>query len=88
MKEDIELSIVLKEGVIDIRLEPDDENESLYHATILYPSTVEGNSRSEIFCYDMKTHPNGVLEFVYSDEGIHPKIARLEDEINARLKEH
>lgn len=87
MREDIELSIDTKDGVIDIRFEPDQQDEMLYHATILYPSTIEGNSRSEIFCYDMKVaDKGGRMEFVYSDEGLHPKIAKLEDEINAQLK--
>lgn len=83
MQEVIEVSFDENGNTIDCRLEPmEDENGLYYTATILHATMVNGFPRSEIFCYDMvKDNTTGVFGFKMHEEGIHPKIQRLEDRI-------
>ncbi len=55
MEEAIEVSIESVDGVVDCRLEPQQEDEQplYFSVTILYPHMVDGFSRSEIYCYNM-----------------------------------
>lgn len=80
----IETSIATKDGIADCRIELQ-ENDT-YHITILYPNLVNGFSRSEIFCYDMRKKDDAEgYEFIYEEEGIHPKILKMEAEISAEI---
>ena len=93
MQEAIELSVESPDGIIDCRLEPELIDEVLtYSATILYPQNAGGYSRSDIYCYTMeKDAATGSYVFSYGDEGIHPKIKKLEAQlaqaINTQIKE-
>ena len=90
MNEDIELSIESPDGTIDCRLEPELNDDVLtYSATILYPQSAGSYSRSDIYCYNMVQEPESKdYTFAYGDEGIHPKIMKLEKDIAAAIKEH
>jgi hypothetical protein len=67
---------------------PEDDKE-YYTATILYPNTVNGFSRSEIFVYNLRQDQDGnSYSFQYGDEGIHPKIMKLEQDISDALLKH
>ena len=83
----IELSLESAEGVIDCRLELQEEEgvAPYYNVTILYPQVVNGYGRSEIYVHDMKANSDGSFYFEEGDKGLHPKIkkleARLSDEI-------
>ena len=82
MDEVIEISLESADGIIDCRLEPQRENGvPSYSVTILYPNVINGYSRSEIFCYNMRKQGN-VYVFDSNDDGIHPKIQRLEAQLS------
>lgn len=87
MEEVIELTLDAPEGVIDCRMELQQDGEVLsYSATVLYPTMVNGFSRSEIYCHTL--HFNAAQNrFLFSeDEEIHPKIRKLETQISAAIK--
>ncbi len=80
----IELSLESPDGIIDCRLEPQRNDGTLfYNATILYPHIVNGYSRSEIYCHDIRFEPEtGSYHFETGEDGIHPKIRKLEAQIS------
>ena len=84
MDEIIELAIDSPEGIIDCRIEPyRNDNELSYSATILYPNTVNGFSRSEIYCHNLRRGTkNGDYFFEAGENTIHPKIRKLETQIS------
>ena len=79
--ETIELALESPDGIIDCRLEPEDNNGASYAATILYPSTVAGYSRSDIFCHTLKRDAE-TGSYFFEDEDMHPKIKRLERQLS------
>jgi hypothetical protein len=84
----IELTVDSPDGVVDCRLDlvVPEEGEEYYTATILYPNTINGFSRSEIFVYDLKRDADGdSYSFQYGDEGIHPKIMKLEGQLSEAI---
>ena len=87
MQEAIEISIDSPDGIVDCRLEPETADAiPLYSATILYPNVVDGFSRSEIYCHNMRPDPEtGVYYFDDGEEGIHPKIKKLEAKLSAAI---
>ncbi len=86
MDEVIELTLDSPDGVIDCRLEPQtNEGELAYSATILYPHTVNGYSRSDIYCHTMRQDAN-TNSFVFeAGEEIHPKIRKLEEQLSEAI---
>ena len=84
MDEIIEMTFDSADGIIDCRLDPlRNENELFYSATILYPNTVNGFSRSEIYCHNLRrSTKNGGYIFEKGEEAIHPKIKKLETQIS------
>ena len=84
MNKTIEMSIESPDGIIDCQLEPERINGGLiYGATILYPNIVDGFSRSEIYCYNLKHDPETrSYHFDAGEEGIHPKVKKLEGKIS------
>jgi hypothetical protein len=87
MKEIIEISIDSEDGIIDCRLDLNrpEEGKPYYTVTILYPHIVNGFSRSEIYCYDMKKENGDTYSFSATEEGIHPKILKLEKQLSAAI---
>jgi len=87
MEEAIELTFESPEGVIDCRLEPvRNEDELSYSATILYPNTVNGFSRSEIYCHNLRRGTKmGDYYFETGADAILPKIKKLETQISKAI---
>ena len=87
MDEVIELTLESAEGIIDCRLEPQrNDTELSYTATILYPNTVDGFSRSEIYCHNMRRGTKmGDYYFESGEDPIHPKIKKLETQISKAI---
>ena len=85
MNETIELALESPDGMIDCRLEPQDNDGALYAATILYPSTAGGFNRSDIFCHDMKRDAETGSYFFEGSEDMHPKIVKLESQLSAAI---
>ena len=79
MDDIIEASIETPDGIADCNFEPL-ENDGLlyYNVTILYPNTVNGYSRPEVYCHNMYKDDAGHYHFDQMDENIHPKIKKLE----------
>ena len=87
MEDAIEFVIESPAGIIDCRLEPVLGDEELYYsATILYPGTVNGFSRSEIYCHDMRQDQAGNYRFDAAEEVL-PKIKILEAQLAAAIKD-
>jgi hypothetical protein len=85
MNETIELALESPDGIIDCRMEPQEDDGSSYEATILYPNTVGGNTRSDIFCHNL-TRDAATGSYVFEDSSdIHPKILRLESQLSAAI---
>ena len=86
MLEPIELALNSSQGIIDCRLEPQINDGVLsYSATILYPHTVNGFSRSEIYCHTLlQTEKSGDYFFEPGEE-IHPKIKKLEAQLSEAI---
>jgi hypothetical protein len=83
MDEVIELALDSRDGIIDCRLEPQRNDAGLFYAaTILYPNTVNGFSRSEIYCHNMLPAAGG---YSFEGEDIHPKIKKLEGQLSAAI---
>ena len=84
MDESIELILESPEGTIDCRLEPhQNETELSFSVTILYPNTVNGFSRSEIYCHNLRRGTKmGDYFFERGDSEIHPKIKKLETQLS------
>ncbi|MCW3124216.1 MAG: hypothetical protein JWQ38_3708, partial [Flavipsychrobacter sp.] len=81
MDEILEIGLDSPDGTIDCRLEPQRDNGILsYSATILYPGMINGYNRSEIFCYTM-VKQGSVWVFDTNEDGIHPKIQKLEEQL-------
>lgn len=88
MDEILELTLDTADGVADCRLEPQrNETELFYSATILYPHVVNGYSRSEIFCHDLRCVGASADYLFESGTDIHPKIKKLEAQISAAIKQ-
>ncbi len=86
MNELIELNIDTPDGLADCRLElQDNEGMYYYEATILYPHIINGFSRSEIYCYNFIPTGNGQYQIEETEDGIHPKIKRMEEMIAAAI---
>ena len=87
MDEVIELIFESPEGVIDCRLEPQrNEDELFYSATILYPNIVNGFSKSEIYCHNMRRGTKmGDYFFETGDDAIPQKIKKLEPQISKAI---
>ncbi len=87
MDEVIELAFESPEGVIDCRLEPLRNEAGLYYsATILYPNTVNGFSRSEIYCHDLvRDAKTGGYFFEAGENAVLPKIKKLEAAISKAI---
>jgi len=87
MDETLELAIESPEGIIDCMLEPQlNDTELFYNVTILYPNIVDGFSKSEVYCYNMRRESK--MGDYYFDEGevsIHPKIKKLETQISKAI---
>lgn len=81
MQEPIELALDSHDGIIDCRLEPQRNEAGVYYAaTILYPNTVNGYNRSEIYCHNLLPTAGG---YVFDDsDDLHPKIKRLEAQLS------
>jgi hypothetical protein len=77
MMRTIEISIETNDGVADCMIELDDDSCTV---TILYPNVVNGFSRSEVYTHDLVKDEEGLYRFS-SMEDIHPKIAKLEEQI-------
>lgn len=89
MNELIELNIDTPDGLADCRLElQDKEGRYYYEATILYPHIINGFSRSEIYCYNFIPTGKGQYQVEETEDGIHPKIKRMEDVIAAAIVAH
>lgn len=86
MNEVIELAIDSSDGIIDCRLEQEEnDGEVVYAATILYPCLAGGHSRSDIFCCNM-VYDARAAGYVFDDrEEIHPKIQALELQLSAAI---
>ncbi len=84
MEQPIELTFESAEGIIDCRLDPhQSENELSFSATILYPNTVNGFSRSEIYCHNLRRGTKqGDYFFEHGENPLHPKIKELETRIS------
>ncbi|MCD6012998.1 MAG: hypothetical protein K0Q79_2860 [Flavipsychrobacter sp.] len=83
MDEAIELALESADGIIDCRLEPQRNDAGLYYAaTILYPNTVNGYNRSEIYCHNMLRTAVG---YGFEEGEIHPKVKRLEGQLSAAI---
>jgi hypothetical protein len=84
MDEVIELVFESLEGIIDCRLEPVKNGSELsYSATILYPTVVNGYSRSEIYCHNLRRGTAmGDYFFEAGEDPLHPKIKKLETELS------
>ena len=87
MDETIELILESPEGVIDCRLEPlRNDAEITYSATILYPNTVNGFSRSEIYCHSLRRGTKmGDYFFETGEDAIPQKIKSLETQISKAI---
>ncbi len=86
MPEPIELAIDSPEGIIDCRLDPElNEGVLSYSATILYPHTVNGFSRSEIYCHTLLQAEKSGDYFFEPGEEIHPKIKKLEAQLSEAI---
>ena len=87
MDEIIELAFESEEGIIDCRLEPQRNGAELsYGATILYPSIVNGFSRSEIYCHNLRRGTKtGDYFFETGEDPIPPKIIKLETQISKAI---
>ncbi len=83
MEEVIELAIETPDGIADCRLELD-EDRGVYNVTVLYPHIVEGFSRPGIYTHDMKKE-NGSWYFEAGEDGVHPKIKKLEQALAAAI---
>ncbi len=83
----IELIIESPDGVVDCRLEPlRNDNELSYSATILYPNTVNGFSRSEIYCNHLRRGTKlGDYYFEAGADALPPKIKKLETQISKAI---
>ncbi len=80
--EEIEISLDSPDGVIDCKLELQNTDEALFYSvTILYPNVVNGYSRSEIFCYNMRQQGNAYV-FDMNEDGVHPKVQKLEAQLS------
>ena len=83
MDNSIELTLESPDGLVDCRLEAVEEDDTtLFSATILYPNIVNGYSRSEIYCHNMRYHAETGRYSFDADEDIHPKIMKLEKKIS------
>jgi hypothetical protein len=79
MDEIIELTLESPDGMVDCRLEPQRTGSELsYSATILYPNTVNGFSRSEIYCLNLRRGKTGSYFFEDGADEVLPKIKKLE----------
>ena len=88
MEEVIELALESPDGIIDCRLEPQTNDGTLtYSATILYPHTVNGFSRSEIYCHTMQLDARSNSYVFDAGEEIHPKISKLETQLSAAIRD-
>jgi len=90
MDEIIELTLESADGIVDCRLEPHgNETEVSYSATILYPGTTNGYSKSEIYCHNLRRGTKmGDYYFETGESDIHPKIKKLETQLsNAIVRE-
>ena len=88
MQPPIELSLDSPSGLIDIRIDPDTEDDrpASYSVTILYPNMAAGISRSDIFVHTMLVDPStGAFHFLDDEKGIHPKVRAVEAEISAAI---
>ena len=88
MDEILELTLDTDDGIADCRLEPQrNDTELFYSATILYPHVVNGYSRSEIFCHDLRR--TGYSDEYLFEHGtdIHPKIKKLETQLSDAIKQ-
>lgn len=86
MVEVLELALESVDGIVDCRLQPVHNEEGLvYEATILYPHIVNGFSRSEIYCHDLRRMADGNYHFIEDDLPVHPKIRNLEEKISAAI---
>ena len=83
MEEVIEVAIETPDGVADCRLELN-EDSGTYNVTVLYPHIVEGFSRPGIYTYDMKEE-NGSWYFEAGEDGVHPKISKMEQALSAAI---
>ena len=84
MDETIELTLESPDGLVDCRLEPQRTESGLsYSVTILYPNTVNGFSRSEIYCVNMRRDKSGSYVFEPGDDEVLPKIKKLEVQVSA-----
>ncbi len=87
MHEPIELAISSPDGIIDCRLEPEqDTGVQRYEATILYPAIVNGYSRSEIYCYKLVFDPNTRTYVFDRNEDILPKVGKLEHQLSDAIQ--
>jgi hypothetical protein len=84
MVEVIEAALTAPGGIADCRLEWDpDSTPPCYDATILYPTVVNGYSRSEIYCHRMVRDVAGdAWVFGTALDGIVPKIQALQQQIS------
>lgn len=73
----IETSIETPDGVADCMIELEEDR---CNVTILYPNVINGFSRSEVYSHDLIKNENGKYGFDRTQD-IHPKIARLEEQI-------
>lgn len=80
MEEIIEVAIETQDGIADCRLELNADSGT-YNVTVLYPHMVEGFSRPGIYTYDMKKE-NGSWHFEAGEDGVHPKISKMEQAIS------
>ena len=86
MNEPIELTFESPDGLVDCRLEPKNEEDTiLFSATILYPNIVNGYSRSEIYCHDMCYQAETGGYCFDANDDIHPKILKLEKKISEEM---
>lgn len=82
MEQLIEFTIDADGAVIDCQAEPFCVGEEIaFNVTLLYPSSINGFGRSEIYCHLMK-RSGSVFSFDCSDTPIHPKIEKLEKHIS------
>ena len=88
MHEPLELIIASPDGIIDCRAEPvtDGDGNQYFSVTILYPQVLDGFSRSEIFCHDMRLQPETkTYHFDANEADIHPKILKLEKQVSDEI---
>ncbi len=87
MDEVIELTFASEDGVIDCRLEPQrNDDELTYSATILYPSIVNGFSRSDIYCHNLRRGTKmGDYFFESGEDPLLSKIKKLEPQISKAI---